>query len=48
MLAYLSISTVEVCEYPDSGKYGVVVRGEGGLRAMHRTDSDLDYWDGEP
>ena len=53
-LRYLSISTQkspEVCEYPDSGKYGVYTRDQGGLvggRRMHRAASDLDYWDGEP
>jgi len=53
-LKYLSISTQEmpeVCEYPDSGKYMAFSRTNGPLLAggrMHRADSDLDYWDGEP
>lgn len=54
-LKYLSVSTMElpeVCEYPDSGKYLTDVGRHGGpLLAdgrMHRPDSDLDYWDGEP
>ncbi len=53
-LRYLSISTQkspEVCEYPDSGKYGVYTRKQGGIvngRRIHRAESDLDYWDGEP
>jgi len=53
-LRYLSISTQkdpEICEYPDSGKYGVFTRQEGPLlqrRRLHRADSALDYWDGEP
>ena len=53
-LRYLSISTQqrpEVAEYPDSGKYGVFTGDQRGLiagRRMHRTDADLDYWDGEP
>jgi uncharacterized cupin superfamily protein len=53
-LRYLSISTQkrpEVCEYPDSGKYGVFTGDERGLlagRRIHRADADLDYWDGEP
>ena len=53
-LKFLSISTQktpEVCEYPDSGKYGVYARPKGGLlggRRMHRPETDLDYWDGEP
>ena len=53
-LRYLSISTQkrpEVCEYPDSGKYGLYTGDPGGIvagRRMHRADTDLDYWDGEP
>jgi uncharacterized cupin superfamily protein len=47
-LRYLSISTQEepeVCEYPDSGKYGV---SAGGFSGRQRRDTSLDYWDGEP
>ncbi|MBC7940145.1 MAG: cupin domain-containing protein [Chitinophagaceae bacterium] len=47
-MKYLSISTrekVEVCEYPDSGKYGAYGQG---FSAMQRKESTLDYWDGEP
>jgi uncharacterized cupin superfamily protein len=53
-LTYLSISTQEVpevCEYPDSGKYLAYTRAKGPLLEggrMHRPDTDLDYWDGEP
>jgi uncharacterized cupin superfamily protein len=53
-LKYLSISTQEVpevCEYPDSGKYLAYSRTKGPLLdggRMHRSDADLDYWDGEP
>jgi uncharacterized cupin superfamily protein len=53
-LKFLSISTQqspEVCEYPDSGKYGTYTDDKRGLlagRRMHRADSALDYWDGEP
>jgi uncharacterized cupin superfamily protein len=53
-LKYLSISTQEfpeVCEYPDSGKYMAYSRTRGPLLdggRMHRADTDLDYWDGEP
>ncbi|GIL05871.1 MAG: auxin-binding protein [Betaproteobacteria bacterium] len=53
-LKYLSISTQEtpeICEYPDSGKYAAFAREKGPLLdggRMHRPDSDLDYWDGEP
>jgi uncharacterized cupin superfamily protein len=48
-LKYLSISTQErpeVCEYPDSGKFGVFHRER--FRAIGRAGQDLDYWDGEP
>jgi uncharacterized cupin superfamily protein len=47
-LKYLSISTQEqpeICEYPDSGKYGAFHRP---FRAVQRLDASLDYWDGEP
>ena len=53
-LKYLSISTQEypeVCEYPDSGKYMAFSRPKGPLLAgarLHRPDTALDYWDGEP
>lgn len=53
-MKYLSISTQErpeICEYPDSGKYLVYTAEYGPLLQtgrMHRPDSDLDYWDGEP
>ena len=53
-LKYLSISTQEypeVCEYPDSGKYLAFSRPLGPLLdrgRVHRPDTDLDYWDGEP
>lgn len=52
-LKYLSLSTKEfpeVCEYPDSGKYMAYTTQDGPLLQhgkMHRTDSALDYWDGE-
>ena len=47
-LKYLSISTQEqpeVCEYPDSDKFGV--QGAGAA-FMQRRENKLDYWDGEP
>lgn len=47
-LKYLSISTQEqpeVCEYLDSGKFGV--QGAGAA-FMQRRENKLDYWDGEP
>jgi uncharacterized cupin superfamily protein len=46
-LAYLSISTrrtVEVCEYPDSGKIGAY---GGELRHMTQSHHHIDYWTGE-
>jgi len=53
-LKYLSISTkseIEVCEYPDSGKFMVSSRiragGAGKFRYIGRGKSSLDYWDGE-
>jgi uncharacterized cupin superfamily protein len=54
ILKYLSISTQEVpeiCEYPDSSKYLSYAEPAGpllGKGRMHRADTDLDYWDGEP
>lgn len=51
---YLSISTrerPEVVEYPDSGKYQVMSNHRTELLSdhrVHRPDSHLDYWDGEP
>ena len=59
-LKYLSASTqseTEICEYPDSQKYGAFSkknRGQSGPDMilhggrMHRVKDDLDYWDGEP
>jgi uncharacterized cupin superfamily protein len=52
-MKYLSVSTresPEVCEYPDSGKYLAMARGENGkkLGAIQRESANLDYWDGEP
>lgn len=48
-LAYLSVSTmskVEVCEYPDSGKIAAFAAGQ--LRHITRGTDTRDYWDGEP
>jgi uncharacterized cupin superfamily protein len=53
-LKYLSVSTQEdpeLCEYPDSRKYLAYSRVKGPLLEggrMHRAETDLDYWDGEP
>ncbi|QRM54947.1 cupin domain-containing protein [Sinorhizobium sp. BG8] len=54
-LKYLSISTMaatEICEYPDSGKFLAKTRIPGEAKArfryIGRTESAVDYWDGEP
>ena len=52
VLRYLAVSTmadVEICEYPDSGKVGLFASAPGTprLRALHRTVSAVDYYDGE-
>ena len=57
-LKYLSLSVnadLEICEYPDSGKYLAMAAGARGRTdtllqdgRMHRVATDLDYWDGEP
>lgn len=51
-LKYLAISTgsaTDVCEYPDSGKFGVGTRfGELAFRFIGRAEDSCDYWDGEP
>ena len=56
-LKYLAFSTMadpEVVEYPDSGKFAAVSRFDWknpasgkGIRYIGRTESTLDYWDGE-
>jgi uncharacterized cupin superfamily protein len=49
-LRYFSISSkadIEVCEYPDSGKFLVSSRGAGKLRYIGREANALDYFDGE-
>ena len=52
-LKYLSLSInadTEICEYPDSGKYGAFTTAEGpllGRRRLSRPKDALDYWDGE-
>lgn len=46
-LRYISIGTtepIEVCEYPDSGKYLV---GGAHVSVVARKDMGTDYWDGE-
>lgn len=51
-LKYLAISTkaaTDVCEYPDSGKFGVGTHfGEVAFRFIGRAEDSRDYWDGEP
>jgi uncharacterized cupin superfamily protein len=55
-LRYLAVSTMltpEVVEYPDSGKFGAVLRKkmpDGSMRVLRHIDREgtgLDYWDGE-
>jgi uncharacterized cupin superfamily protein len=49
-LRYLAISSkasIDVCEYPDSGKFMVSSRGAGKLLYIGREGDTLDYWDGE-
>jgi uncharacterized cupin superfamily protein len=46
-LTYISIGTnepIEICEYPDSGKYLV---GSEHFHVIARKDGQTDYWDGE-
>ena len=52
-LKYLSISTresIEICEYPDSGKYLASARTADGAQfeGLQRAAGNVDYWDGEP
>ena len=52
-LKYLSVSTretPEICEYPDSGKYLAMASTDGVpvFDAIQRTDTSVDYWEGEP
>ena len=54
-LKYLAISSkaqIDICEYPDSGKFSVTSRGRAGdpdfrYRFVGRPEQALDYWDGE-
>jgi uncharacterized cupin superfamily protein len=49
-LALSTLSEVDACEYPDSGKVLVVTgqHGEPGLRKMFRAENTVDYYDREP
>ena len=56
-MRYLAVSTmspVEICEYPDSGKFGAFADGEPGVpgqpprfRYLGREADAHDYWEGE-
>ena len=51
-LRYLAVSTErypEICDYPDSGKFGTYDDMATGtpFRHLSRTERGLDYWDGE-
>jgi uncharacterized cupin superfamily protein len=48
-LAVSTNGTADIVHYPDSGKIGIAERRPdgGGLHAFFRTDSAVDYWDGE-
>ncbi|MCY3623129.1 MAG: cupin domain-containing protein [Gammaproteobacteria bacterium] len=52
LLKYFAISTLsatDVCEYPDSGKFGVGTHfGKLAFRFIGRAEDSCDYWDGEP
>jgi uncharacterized cupin superfamily protein len=51
-LRYFAVSTErypEICDYPDSGKFGAYVDmgSDKPFRHLAREDQGLDYWDGE-
>ncbi|HEY2624204.1 MAG TPA: cupin, partial [Dyella sp.] len=56
-LRYLAVSTKqtpEICEYPDTGKYGVLAEyppaADGSpqsFRVVNVPGSSVDYWEGE-
>ncbi|HET7299631.1 MAG TPA: cupin domain-containing protein [Oleiagrimonas sp.] len=55
-MRYLSISTMapaEICEYPDSGKFGAFAGGtpetksQARFRYLGKTEDQHDYWEGE-
>lgn len=46
-LRYLAVSTKEypeICDYPDSGKFGVMLET---FRFIGRPEKSIDYWEGE-
>jgi uncharacterized cupin superfamily protein len=49
-LALSTLSEVDVCEYPDSGKVSVATGGPGrpGFRKIFRAEAEVDYYDREP
>lgn len=53
-LRYLAISSMadlDICEYPDSGKFLARAKGPDGkqrFRQIRKSEGDIDYWDGEP
>jgi uncharacterized cupin superfamily protein len=51
-MRYLALSTmseVDTCEYPDSGKILIVTsQGAAGVRGMFRAENTVDYYDREP
>ena len=46
---HATLADVEVCEYPDSQKVGVVTgrQGEPGLRKIFQAETTVDYYDRE-
>ena len=54
-LRYLAVSTMEypeICDYPDSGKFGVTMHprhpdADMAFRHIDRPGTGLDYWEGE-
>jgi uncharacterized cupin superfamily protein len=49
-MRYLSLSTkaeIETCEYPDSNKILISVRGKPGLSKMYRAEGTVEYYDRE-
>jgi uncharacterized cupin superfamily protein len=53
VLRYLSVATTlmpEILDYPDSGKFGVVMENQAGERVFEyrgRRETSQDYWEGE-
>jgi uncharacterized cupin superfamily protein len=49
-LALSTLSELDACGYPDSGKVSIVTgrRDDGALRKMFRAEDTVDYYDREP